>query len=191
MTNLTIIGTGNMGKAIADVATRGGHSVQSLDTSTPDEEVTGDIVVLAVYYPALAEILEARGASLAGKVVVDVTNPVDTATFDGLLVPADSSAAAELAERLPKSKVLKAFNTTFAATVESGRVGDSTTTVLIAGDDADAKAALAEVVTSGGLNAIDAGSLKRARELEAMGFLAITLGAAEKLPWTGGLGVHA
>ncbi len=124
MTNLTIIGTGNMGKAIADVATRGGHSVQSLDTSTPDEEVTGDIVVLAVYYPALAEVVEARGASLAGKVVVDITNPVDTATFDGLLVPADSSAAAELAERLPESKVLKAFNTTFAATVESGRVGD-------------------------------------------------------------------
>ena len=191
MTNLTIIGTGNMGQAIAELATRGGHSVQSLDTGTPDEEVTGDIVVLAVYYSALAEVVEARGASLAGKVVVDITNPVDMTTFDGLLVPADSSAAAELAERLPESKVLKAFNTTFAPTVGSGRVGDQTTTVLIAGDDADAKAALAEVVRSGGLNVIDAGSLKRARELEAMGFLAITLGAAEKLPWTGGLGVHA
>ena len=120
MTNLTIIGTGNMGKAIAEVATRGGHSVQSLDTSTPDEEVRGDIVVLAVYYSAFADIVQDRGASLAGRVVVDISNPVDMATIDGLLVPADSSAAAELAKQLPESKVLKAFNTTFAPTVESG-----------------------------------------------------------------------
>ena len=65
-------------------------------------------------------------------------------------------------------------------------VGDQTTTVLIAGDDADAKSALADVVTSGGLNAIDAGALKRARELEAVGFLQLTLAAAERIGWTGG-----
>lgn len=70
-------------------------------------------------------------------------------------------------------------------------VGPLTTTVLIAGDDADAKAALADVVTSGGLNAIDAGPLKRARELEAVGFLQLTLAANEKVSWTGGFGVVA
>ena len=63
--------------------------------------------------------------------------------------------------------MLKAFNTTFAGTLAAGTVGPLTTTVLIAGDDADAKSTLAGVVTSGGLNAIDAGALKRARELEA------------------------
>ena len=85
--------------------------------------------------------------------------------------------------------MLKAFNTTFAGTLTAGTVGPLTTTVLIAGDDADAKAELASVVTSGGLKAIDAGSLKRARELEAVGFLQLTLAASEKISWTGGFGV--
>jgi len=63
--------------------------------------------------------------------------------------------------------------------------------VLIAGDDTDAKSTLAGIVTSGGLTAIDAGSLKRARELEALGFLQLTLAAGEKISWTGGFGVIA
>ena len=87
--------------------------------------------------------------------------------------------------------MLKAFNTTFAATLASGTVGSLPTTVLIAGDDADAKALLAEIVTAGGLAAIDAGALRRARELEAIGFLQITLAAGEKVSWTGGFGVVA
>jgi 8-hydroxy-5-deazaflavin:NADPH oxidoreductase len=86
---------------------------------------------------------------------------------------------------------VKAFNTTFAATLSAGNVGPLTTTVLIAGDDADAKAALAGVVTSGGLKAIDAGALRRARELEALGFLQISLAASEKVAWTGGFGIIA
>ena len=71
----------------------------------------------------------------------------------------------------------------------AGTVGDLTTTVLIAGDDADAKSVVAGIVTSGGLKAIDAGPIERARELEAIGFLQITLAAAEKVSWTGGFGV--
>jgi predicted dinucleotide-binding enzyme len=63
--------------------------------------------------------------------------------------------------------------------------------VLIAGDDADAKSTLADIVTSGGLNAIDAGALTRARELEALGFLQLTLAVTEKISWTGGFGVVA
>ena len=115
----------------------------------------------------------------------------DFVPFDSAVVPADSSAAAELATALPTSKVLKAFNTTFAATLASGTIGDLSTTVQIAGDDADAKALLAGVVTAAGLKAIDAGGLKRARELEAFGFLQITLAAAEKFSWTGGFSVAA
>ena len=123
---------------------------------------------------------------LAGKVVVDLTNPVDFATFDSLVVPAESSAAAEIADTLPGSSVLKAFNTTFAATLVSGTVGAERTTVLIAGDDADAKASLAAVIEAGGLRAVDAGSLGRARELEAFGFLQLTLAAGDKTSWTSG-----
>jgi NADPH-dependent F420 reductase len=189
MARVSIIGTGNMGQAIAGIATAGGNSVELFGQSDADRPVTGDIVVLAVPYPAVADVLRTRGESFAGKVVVDITNPLDFATFDSLTVPADSSAAAEIAAALPQSQVLKAFNTTFAATLASGVVGPLPTTVLIAGDDADAKALLAGVVTAGGLRAVDAGSLRRAREVEALGFLQLTLAAGEKISWTGGFGL--
>ena len=189
MSHLSVLGTGNMGQAIASVAAKGGHTVQLLGQDDSDTPITGEVVVLAVPYPAVATVLSQRGAQLAGKVVVDITNPLDFATFDSLVVPADSSAAAEIAAALPQSRVLKAFNTTFAGTLAAGTVGSLPTTVLIAGDDADAKALLAGIVTAGGLRAVDAGSLRRARELEALGFLQLTLAAGEKISWTGGFGL--
>ena len=191
MANLSIIGTGNMGQAIAAVAGRGGHTVQLLGQADTATAVTGDIVVLAVPYPAVAAVIAERGESLAGKIVVDITNPLNFETFDSLTVPSDSSATQEIATALPQSRVLKAFNTTFAATLAASTVGPLTTTVLIAGDDADAKSTLAGVISSGGLKAIDAGALSRARELEALGFMQITLAANEKVSWTGGFGLVA
>jgi 8-hydroxy-5-deazaflavin:NADPH oxidoreductase len=189
MTHLSIIGTGSMGQAIATIAGRGGHTVQLLGRNDLDAPL-GDVVVLAVPYPAVASVIAARGAALAGKVVVDITNPLDVETFDSLVVPPSSSATAEIATAVPDAKVVKAFNTNFAATLASGTIGDQPTTVLIAGDDVDAKGQVAEVVTGGGLKAIDVGDLRRARELEAIAFLQITLAAAEKLPWTGGFAVQ-
>ena len=191
MTDVTVIGTGNMGQAIAGLVTKSGNVLEVIAETDTDKAVTGDIVVLAVPYAALADIVATRSEQLAGKIVVDITNPVNFETFDSLVVPADSSAAAGLAAQLPGSTVLKAFNTTFAATLASGTIGDLSTTVQIAGDDADAKALLAGVVTAAGLKAIDAGGLKRARELEAFGFLQITLAAADKFSWTGGFSVAA
>jgi NADPH-dependent F420 reductase len=192
MAHVSIIGTGNMGQAISSVVSRSGNTVELIGHGDGDKPVTGDLVVLAVPYGAVAGILADRGAQLAGKVVVDITNPLDFATFDALVVPADGSAAAEIAAALPQSRVVKAFNTTFAATLAAGTVGgQQPTTVLIAGDDADAKSLLAGIVSAGGLRAIDAGSLRRARELEALGFLQLTLAAAEKLAWTGGFAVVA
>jgi predicted dinucleotide-binding enzyme len=191
MSTVTIIGTGNMGSAIAGVATKGGHSVQQLASQDAAVPVEGDVVVLAVPHAALAEIVAERGESLAGKVVVDLTNPVDFTTMDGLTVAADGSAAAELAAALPQSKVVKAFNTNFASTLVSGAVGPLPTTVLVAGDDDTAKAAVIELVAAAGLNGIDAGSLKRARELEALAFLQISLAAREQISWTGGFAVQA
>jgi predicted dinucleotide-binding enzyme len=190
MPHVTIIGTGTMGQAIAGVLTKGGATVDLVGHADADADVSGDIVVLAVPYPALDDVLATHGGGLDGKVVVDITNPLNFETYDSLTVPADSSAAAELAQRLPGARVLKAFNTTFAATLASGSVGGAPTTVLIAGDDAAAKTALSDLVTAGGLRALDAGSLSRARELEALGFLQIKLAAAEQIPWTGGFAVQ-
>ncbi|AXO35233.1 NADPH-dependent F420 reductase [Micromonospora chalcea] len=189
MTHISIIGTGNMGQAISAIAAKGDNSVELFGKTDLDKPVTGDIVVLAVPYPAVDQVLAQRAGQLDDKIVVDITNPLNFETYDSLTVPADSSAAAEIAAKLPRSRVVKAFNTTFAGTLAEGTVGPLTTTVLIAGDDADAKAALAGVVTAAGLKAVDAGSLHRAREMEAVGFLQISLAANEKLPWSGGFGV--
>ncbi|WP_324653436.1 NADPH-dependent F420 reductase [Georgenia sp. H159] len=190
MAHVTILGKGNMGQAIAGLVEKGGNTVQLLGSKDVDQPVSGEIVVLAVYYPALREVLAQRADQLAGKVVVDITNPVNMETFDGLVVPTDSSATAELTAALPSSQVIKAFNTNFAATLASGSVGGQPTTVLVAGDDADAKARLTEVIIAGGLRTVDAGSLRRARELEAVGFLQMTLAAGEKISWTGGFAVQ-
>jgi predicted dinucleotide-binding enzyme len=188
MTNVTIFGSGNMGSAIAGIFAAGGASVEHIDKST-DATISGDIVVLAVPYPAVESIIAAYGEQLAGKIVVDITNPLDFATFDSLVVPADGSAAAEIQKALPTAHVLKAFNTTFAGTLSSKTIGDLATTVLVAGDDQDAKDTLVAAITAGGESAVDAGSLPRARELEALGFLQLTLAAGEKISWTGGFGI--
>jgi 8-hydroxy-5-deazaflavin:NADPH oxidoreductase len=189
MAHVSIIGSGNMGPAIAGLVGRSGNTVELLGSGDADKPVTGDVVVLAVPFGAVAGIIAERGAQLAGKVVVDITNPVDFETFDSLVVPADSSAAATIADALPQSRVVKAFNTNFAATLASGTVGNLPTTVLLAGDDAEAKALLAGMIAAAGLRAVDTGSLRRARELEALGFLQITLAAAEKISWTAGFAV--
>lgn len=187
MARISIIGSGNMGQAIGKVFSQGGSEVEFVgrDATQP---VTGDIVVLAVPYPAIDEIISARADQLVGKVVVDITNPVDFATLDDLAVPADSSGAAVIQSKLPRSSVLKAFNVNFAPTLGEGKVGPLTTTVLIAGDDQEAKKKLEDAIRAGGLIAVDAGSMKRARELEAMGFLQITLAAREKVSWGAGFG---
>jgi hypothetical protein len=190
MTTVSIIGTGNMGSAIGGIVAAGGHTVQYVGRDTADA-VTGDIVVLAVPHPSLAEIVATRGDQLAGKIVVDITNPLNFETFDSLVVPADGSRASELAKELPESRVLKAFNTNFAATLAAKTIGGQPTTVLIAGDDVDAKNTLADVIRDGGLAAVDVGSLARARELEAIGFLQLTLAVQEKVAWNGGFAVAA
>src|SRR6516162_7659613 len=117
MTHVTIIGSGNMGQAIAGLVSKGGNTVELLRHSDTGKPVTGDIVVLAVPHAAIPDILATRGDQLVGKVVVDITNLLNFQTFDSLTVPADSSAAAQIAASLPQSRVVKAFNTNLAATL--------------------------------------------------------------------------
>ena len=192
--DITIIGTGNMARGVGSRALAGGHNLTvvgkdsesaqavaadiggggSVKTSVTGEPLEGDVVVLAVYYPDARAAVEQHADQLAGKVVVDITNPVDE-SLDGLVVPADGSATQELAGLAPGARFVKAFNTTFAGTLTAGEVSGHRLDVLIAGDDDEAKATVAGLARDGGLNPIDAGPQKRARELEALGLLHMAL----------------
>jgi 8-hydroxy-5-deazaflavin:NADPH oxidoreductase len=194
MTTVSILGSGNMARGIATRVLAGGNAVQILSrdpqesTKLADElggsatsgaigdPLAGDVVVLAVPYPAAAPLVEQYGDPLSGKIIVDITNPINVETFDGLVTPPDSSAAEEIAKLAPSdARVVKAFNTTFAGTLVEGQVKDQPLDVFIAGDDADAKATVGTLVEAGGLRPIDVGPLANARYLEGLGFLHIAL----------------
>ncbi|KXT85310.1 NADPH-dependent F420 reductase [Streptococcus panodentis] len=186
MATITIFGQGNMGQAIAGVFQAGGHSVDFAGKEGPRGEL-GQVVVLAVPYGAVAGIVTANKEALKGKIIVDISNPVNFETMDELLVPAGTSAAEELAKLLPEARIVKAFNTNFAATLASQKVAEEVPAVVeLASDDEEAKGHLAAYIQAGGLQTVDAGALKRARELEAMGFLQITLAMREEISWTAG-----
>ena len=185
--DITIIGTGNMGRGIATRAVAGGHDVTLVGTDADKakqladevgakagESIEGDVVVLAVWYGSVDQVLEQYGEQLDGKVVVDITNAVDPSTFEPLDIEA-GSIAQEITAKAPGAKVVKAFNTTFAGTLVEGEVADTPLDVFIASDDEDAKRTVSELAESSGLRAVDAGPLRRARELEALGYLHMTL----------------
>jgi hypothetical protein len=191
---VTIVGTGNMARGIGSRVLAGGHTLTvvgkdspraeavvadlgadgSVKTAVTDDPIAGDVVVLAVYYPDARDAVGRYGDQLADKVVVDITNPVNE-SYDGLVVPPDGSATQELAALGSGARFVKAFNTTFANTLSAGEVAGHELDVLIAGDDDDAKATVATLARDGGLNPIDVGPQKRARELEALGLLHIGL----------------
>jgi predicted dinucleotide-binding enzyme len=199
--DVTIVGTGNMARGVGTRLVAGGNGVTLLEKEPGKADelveelragasggvevrkgafgdpIADEVVVLAVYYPDARAAVEQYADGLSGKVVVDVSNPVNE-TYDDLVTPPDSSAAQELAALAPGARFVKAFNTTFGRTLVEGKVAGQPLDVLIAGDDADAKGAVAALVEDGGLRAIDAGGLERARELEAAGLLHITLQGA-------------
>jgi 8-hydroxy-5-deazaflavin:NADPH oxidoreductase len=195
---VTIIGAGLMGKGIGTRVVVGGNDLELMDTDPEQaagvaQELTdhgagsatalesggtigGELVVLAVYYPAVASVIDQYRDQLAGKIVVDIANPIDFDTMDGLATPPDSSSAEETAKLVPDgTPVVKAFNTTFGNTLVPGEVAGHQLDVLIAGDDDGAKEKVKQLVESGGLRAIDVGPLRRARQLEQLGFLHISL----------------
>lgn len=197
--NVTIIGAGNMGRGIGTRVAAGGHSVTFVDanpevaqktaeavksaakngakvsTASLDDVQLGDVVVLAVWYGTNIEIAKQLGNKLAGKVVVDIANPLNS-TYDGLSTAPDSSSAEDLAKAVASGvKVVKAFNTTYAGTLLAGEVDGQPLDVFIAGDDEAAKAKVTKLVTDGGLRPVDTGPLSRARQIEAMQLLHIVL----------------
>jgi predicted dinucleotide-binding enzyme len=186
--DITIIGTGNMARGIATRALAGGHTVTLLGTAaekaerlagelsgdvragTVGDPLAGDVVVLAVWYQAVDDVLGRYGDQLAGKVLVDITNPVDPQTYQPLTLEA-GSAAQEIAQKASSAKVVKAFNTTFAATLVAGGVAGQPLDVFVASDDEDAKDAVRALADGAGLRVVDVGPLAAARQVEGLGYL--------------------
>lgn len=186
--DITIIGTGNMARGIATRALAGNHTVTLLGTSSDKADalagdlsgdvktgavgdpLTSDVVVLAVWYQVLDDVLGRYGEELAGKTVIDITNPVDPKTYAPLTVDA-GSAAQEIAAKAPGAKVVKAFNTTFAGSLLEGNVAGQPLDVLVASDDEDAKGKVRELAESAGLRVLDVGPLAHARQLEGAGYV--------------------
>jgi predicted dinucleotide-binding enzyme len=184
--NVAIIGSGNVGRALATSLTRAGHHV-TITATHPDHAVeaakasgaeavesngaaieAGDVVILAVPGTAFDSIAEEVGEKLTGKVVIDVSNR-QTPDPSG----PGTSAAEELQARLPGAAVAKAFNTLFATRqadpVVDGRPADG----YVAATDESAKKAVLSLVESIGLRPVDAGPLPAARTLEGMAWLNI------------------
>ena len=194
---ITVIGPGNMGRAIATRALAGGHSVTfvgktlesaqkaadevresvkqgaNVSATTLEKVEPGDVVVLALWYGTNLEVAKQLSEKLKGKTVVDIANPMNS-TYDGLVTAPDSSSAEDVAKAVgPKTKVVKAFNTTYASTLFSGQVGGEPLDVFIASDDEEAKNKVTQLVKDAGLRPVDAGPLSRARQIEGMQLLHI------------------
>ncbi|RBY83827.1 NADP oxidoreductase [Geodermatophilus sp. TF02-6] len=201
MSDITIVGTGNVGAGIAARGVAAGHSLPLLDRDvdtarqlagtldvdadpgTVGDEPTGDIVVLAVPFEAAEEIVADYGAALSGKTVVDITNPVDFDTFDSLVVAPGTSAAETIAGLADDGvHVVKAFNTTFAAPVRTGEVAGQPLDVFIAGESDQAKEKVSGFASAAGLRPIDVGPLRRTRHLEGFQFVVMTLQADPASP---------
>jgi 8-hydroxy-5-deazaflavin:NADPH oxidoreductase len=183
---IAVIGKGNVGGALTRGLGRAGHELRTIGNAAGDVRSAGawaDVVVLAVPYPAIDPAIDAvvaeLGDSVRGKVVVDVTNAL-TAELE-LAVGFTTSGAEELQKKLRAARVVKAFNTVFAEHMDTGQLNRTPLTVLAAGDDVAAKAAVLKLAQEIGFDAVDAGPLMNARWLEALGYLNIQLGYMLKM----------
>ena len=190
--DVTIIGTGNMARGLATRVLAGGHSLTLLGhtaekaealaaeldgdirTGQSGDPLAGDVVVLAVWFQAVDDILSTYGNQLDGKVVVDITNPVDPETYAPLAID-EGSVAQHIAAQRPQAKVVKAFNTTFAGTLVDGEVAGQPLDVFLAGDDDSAKESVMQIASDGGLRPIDVGPLALAHHVEALGYLNLAI----------------
>ncbi len=190
--NVTIIGSGNMARGIGTRVASGNHTLTILDRDGEKAKelaeqlgnatgealgssTFGEIVIFALPYVAIPDVIETYKEQLAGKVLVDISNPIDFQTFE-LIPPEDSSGAEEIAKNLPEgAKLVKAFNTTFAGTLEKGEVDGKKLDVYIASDDKEAGEMLEKLADDSGMRGIYVGPLKRARALEGMQLIQMSL----------------
>jgi 8-hydroxy-5-deazaflavin:NADPH oxidoreductase len=193
MSTITVIGSGSMAAAISGLAAKAGHTVEVMSrdaakaralaeqvgagatTGTFGAAPAGDIVVLAVPYSAVLDLVKQYGKELAGKLLVDITNPV-ASDHTSFVTPGDSSGAQEIAKAAPSdAQVVKAFNTLFSHVLAAGPIEGHSLDVFIAGDDAEAKARVSAFVESLGLRPMDTGALPMARTLEHVCLLSLGL----------------
>lgn len=192
--NVAIIGTGNMGAGLARLlACKGIHlSIGHRDPARAaalaqeiGEGVEGggiaavtalaDMVILAVPFDAVPAVVSDAGP-LAGKILVDITNPI-TGDYKALTIGHTTSAAEEIRKAAPEARVVKAFNTIFAAILpEATREDVAAVQVFIAGDDEGAKHAVADLARKAGFEPVEAGPLSNARLLEPIGEFNIHMG---------------
>ncbi|MGN6151330.1 MAG: NADPH-dependent F420 reductase [Lysobacteraceae bacterium] len=187
-----IIGAGNVGGALARLALAAGRDVRVGVQGEPDAKASppkvgvreaaafGELVLLALPYHVCATALPPLADALAGRIVVDVTNPV-RADWSPLPLGEGNAAALEIARLLPGARVVKAFNTVFADAMTPERLvrtGGARTTAFIAGDDADAVATVAVFAESLGFSPQPVGALARAALLEAVAHLNIAIALA-------------
>lgn len=177
---IVILGKGNMGLPLAQLASTAGHNVESFGRQSDylSALTSADLVILATKYEqalALTERPDVANA-LNGKILVDVTNPLTT-DFMGLTIGFDTSAAEQIAKRLPDTQIVKAFNTLFSGLLtRRTEGGEVAVPVMVAGDDQSAVNTIVELVGQMGLTPIAAGELKNARYLEPMAEMMIQLG---------------
>jgi predicted dinucleotide-binding enzyme len=193
MSTISIIGTGGMAAAIGGLAAKAGHTVEVMSrdavkaralaeqigagatTGTFGAAPAGDIVILAVPYSAVLDVVKQYGEELAGKVLVDITNPV-ASDHTSFVTPGDSFGAKEITKAAPAdAKVVKAFNTQFSHVLAAGPVPGHPLDVFIAGDDEHAKARVSAFIESLGLRPMDTGPLSMARTLEHACLLSLGL----------------
>jgi 8-hydroxy-5-deazaflavin:NADPH oxidoreductase len=199
---VAILGSGNVGKALAKSGVRAGHSV-TLTATTPEKaaevaKATGahaatsnveavkdaDLVIVAVPTDKLGDVFRGLGASVDGKVVMDVTNRINTQNPAEVLQ--GLSNAEEIQKRHPKVRVVKSLNHAFASRHADPLVNGTALDGFVAGDDQGAKDKALEFVGSIGFRPIDAGPLVMARALESMGLLIVTLQIKHGWPWQNG-----
>ena len=194
MSSISIIGLGNMARILGAIALDGGNTVEvigrdaakaadlagalgrGVTAGTIGAVPAGNIVILALPYASVAPVVRQHGDALAGKVIVDISNPFDRAGFTGLVTPVGSSAAQETAKAAPAgAHVVKAFNTLFGHVLAARQAGDRPLDAFIAGDDAEAKALVSSFIESLALRPLDTGDLKMAHWLEGAGLLMMRL----------------
>lgn len=189
MTTISIIGSGNMAEAIGTRAAKHGHIVELLSRSTDKAQAlaerighgafvgtygsqpAGDIVIVAILYADAVDVVAHHGEALAGKVLVDITNPFNADASGLVTTPGDSMAHRIAAVAPADTHVVKAFNTILGTVLAEDGPLDG----FIAGDDAASKAMVAEFLESIGMQPRDAGGIGMAHALEWAGILLVGL----------------
>jgi len=172
-----VIGKGRVGTSLGSGLVRAGHEVR-YGHRDPQESVKAaaewaELIVMAVPFVELRNVAAEIGTAADGKVVIDVTNPLDR---DGeWAIGFTTSAAEELQKTLPKAKVVKAFNAVFAQNQATARVGGERLTAFVAANDARAKGTALDLAREIGYRPVDSGPLSSARYLEPMGMHLISL----------------